>query len=171
MTVRPILWGRGSSTNVQKVIWTAQELGLDPERRLVAGSYGGNDTAEYLSLNPNGTVPVWQDQEFVIWESQAIMRHLARQHGKLYGSNAQEMALTDQWLDWFATGFWPPVRVLFLEIFRADQRPSNENGGEAALARIRGKLAIVDRSMTSGGFTKCTSISLSQISWTPARTQ
>ena len=51
------VWGRATSSNVQKVMWTAAELGLKVERLDVGGTFGGNDTPEYLAMNPNGLVP------------------------------------------------------------------------------------------------------------------
>ncbi|MEM6383940.1 MAG: glutathione S-transferase N-terminal domain-containing protein [Pseudomonadota bacterium] len=148
MASKPVLWGRGSSTNVQKVIWTAHELGIEAERRLVGGPFGGNRTADFLALNPNGTVPVWQDDAFVLWESHAIMRHLARQEGHMYGDTPEAIAKTDQWLDWYALVFWPPVRLLFLDIFQTDQVPDEGNGGTAALAAAHRNLSLIDGTPT-----------------------
>ena len=52
------LWGRTTSGNVQKPMWLLAELGIDYERIDVGGEFGGNDTPEYLAMNPNGRVPV-----------------------------------------------------------------------------------------------------------------
>lgn len=144
MAMKPVLWGRGSSTNVQKVLWALHELGLEHERRIVGGPHGGNDTAAFLALNPNGTVPVWEQGDFVLWESQAILRHLARAHGHLYGADAQDMAYTDQWLDWSALVFWPPVRLLFLEVFKPGKALGEVEGAQGAIGRTRRNLLVAD---------------------------
>src|SRR5262249_47484698 len=63
--------GRISSINVQKVVWCARELGLAFERTDVGGAFGGTDTPAYRTMNPNGLVPVIDDDGFVMWESNA----------------------------------------------------------------------------------------------------
>lgn len=135
MTNLPILWGRGSSTNVQKVLWTCAELGIRLDHRPLAGEYGGNQSAWFLALNPNGTVPVWQEEDLVLFESQAIMRHLARRCGALYGSDTTAMAQVDCWLDWFALVFWPPIRMLFLDVVRDQKIAPDDPSASAALQK------------------------------------
>ncbi len=52
------LWGRTSSINVRKVLWTLQELDV-PFERIDAGlAYGHNHTPAYLAKNPNALVPL-----------------------------------------------------------------------------------------------------------------
>ena len=133
MSDHPILWGRGSSSNVQKVLWTCAELGIRPDHRPLGGEFGGNDADWFLALNPNGTVPVWQEGNFSLYESQAIMRHLARRHGALYGSDDGTMARVDCWLDWFALVFWPPVRMLFLDVVRDKNLPADAPEAQDAM--------------------------------------
>ena len=51
------IWGRNTSSNVQKVMWAVGEIGLPHERIDVGGSFGKNREAAYLAMNPNGLVP------------------------------------------------------------------------------------------------------------------
>ncbi len=51
------IWGRNTSSNVQKVMWAVGELGLPHERIDVGGAFGKNREAAYLAMNPNGLVP------------------------------------------------------------------------------------------------------------------
>lgn len=138
-----VLWGRGSSTNVQKVIWVLHELGVAYDHVEVGGPFGQTDTAEFTALNSNQTVPVWQTQEIVLWESQAILRHLARSHGCLYGTGEEAMAIVDQWLDWFALVFWPPVRFLFLQVFRDRVVPLDAPEAQDALTRAQASINLL----------------------------
>lgn len=63
---------------------------------------------EFLTLNPNGTVPVVVDNGFVLWESNAIVRYLAETSGSpLWPQDRREGALVDQWLTWQATELLP----------------------------------------------------------------
>ena len=75
------VWGRNTSSNVQKAMWAVGELGLENERFDIGGTFGKNREPAYLSMNPNGLVPTLQDGDFILWESNSIIRYLARNHG------------------------------------------------------------------------------------------
>ena len=75
------IWGRANSINVQKVLWCCGELGLAFDRINAGMEFGVNNTPEYRALNPNGLVPTINDDGFILWESHAIVRYLARKHG------------------------------------------------------------------------------------------
>ena len=115
-------YGRATSSNVQIVMWAIAELGLDAERHDIGHSYGGNDTAEYLAMNPNGKVPVLKDGDLVMWESAAILRYLAARYGAppFWPDDPARRAKLDMWAEWIKTEFaptfnmgvfWPKVRV------------------------------------------------------------
>ena len=63
------IWGRGTSINVQKVLWCCGELDIRYQRVDVGGPFGGNREPEYLRLNLNGLVPTISDGGFVLWEA------------------------------------------------------------------------------------------------------
>lgn len=95
--------GRATSSNVQKVVWICEELNVPYERTDIGGPFGGNDQADYLSLNPNGRVPTIDYDGFVLWESNAIVRYLADKHGagsSLRPDDIQARASADRWMDW-----------------------------------------------------------------------
>jgi glutathione S-transferase len=68
------LWGRASSSNVQKVLWCCDELGLTYDQVYVGREFGGNDQPWYLEMNPMGLVPTLGDGDLTIWESNTILR-------------------------------------------------------------------------------------------------
>src|SRR5882724_7654268 len=80
MPVLKIL-GRKTSSNVQKVLWCCGEIGIAFERNDIGGEFGGNKAPDYLALNPNGLVPTIDDDGFILWESNVIVRYLAGTHG------------------------------------------------------------------------------------------
>jgi glutathione S-transferase len=95
--------GRATSSNVQKVVWLCEELDIDYERTDIGGPFGGNREAEYLALNPNGIVPTIDDDGFVLWESNTIVRYLAEKHGKgtdFWPEDLQARASASRWMDW-----------------------------------------------------------------------
>lgn len=96
------LFGRRDALNVQKVTWFAGELDLAVERVDRGGPFGGNRDPAYLALNPNGTVPTLVDGDFVVWESNAVVRYLAEAYGgpPWLPADARGRALAGQWMDW-----------------------------------------------------------------------
>ena len=75
------IWGRNTSVNVQKVMWAVGELKLAHERIDVGGAFGKNREAAYLAMNPNGLVPTLEEDDFILWESNTIVRYLAAKYG------------------------------------------------------------------------------------------
>jgi glutathione S-transferase len=99
------VWGRGNSGNVIKVLWCLRELGLPFNHEEVGGKFGKNKEAWFLALNPNGLVPVIRDvDEFVVWESNAIVRYLAAKYGAgvLWPLEVRARSDADRWMDWLA---------------------------------------------------------------------
>src|SRR5260370_1741564 len=76
------IWGRANSVNVQKVLWCLAELDLAYERIDAGMQFGRNSEADYLAMNPNGRVPTLVDVDFVLWESNSIMRYLCLAYGR-----------------------------------------------------------------------------------------
>ena len=139
------LWGRLTSINVQKAVWALDEAGLPYERREAGGAHGVVDEPAYRALNPNGLVPVLEEDGFVLWESNAILRHLARAGGPLaLPPDPREQARIDQWLDWQATGFAPAMRDAFWQLYRVPEAARDAALLRASLARSEGFAAILD---------------------------
>ena len=120
------IWGRNNSVNVQKALWCCEELNLVYERIDAGGSFGVVNTPQYRNLNPNGLVPTLEEDGFVLWESNAIVRYLAAKHGarNLWPEDLHIRAEADKWMDWQTTTFWPVFRPLFWNLVRTppDQR-------------------------------------------------
>ncbi len=131
--------GRNNSSNVQKVLWCCEELGLKYEREDVGGPFGRNRDPEYLALNPNGLVPTIIDGDFVLWESNTIIRYLAAKHGNgtLYPTDLQTRALGERWMDWQLSVVVPAINPIFFGLIRTPP----EKRDQAAIAASRDKLA------------------------------
>jgi glutathione S-transferase len=148
------IWGRQSAYNVQKALWAADELGLAYERIEAGGAAGGLDTQEFLTLNPNGTVPVLQDGKEVLWESQAIVRYLAAQYGRgtLWSAEPMERAKADQWMDWAQSGLQPAFMRLFWGFYRTPKPERNQVENQRDLADCIRVLKILDRHLETQSF-------------------
>jgi glutathione S-transferase len=105
------VWGRKTSSNVQMVMWAIAEIGLEHERLDVGGSFGGNNTPEYLAMNPNGLVPVIRDKGVYLWESAAIVRYLGAAYGseQFWPRDPLVRASVDKWAEWIKTAFGPTL--------------------------------------------------------------
>ena len=114
------VWGRMSSINVRKVVWAAQELGLTLQRTEAGGRFGIVKEPRYLRMNPNAQVPVIDDEDLVLWESNVIVRYLCAKHaaGKLYPLDLRERFVAEQWMDWQQTTFNPAGREAFVQWIR-----------------------------------------------------
>jgi glutathione S-transferase len=140
------IWGRLSSVNVQKVVWCADEMGLAYERIDVGGKFGGNDTSAYLAMNPNGLVPVIEDDGFVLYESNAIVRYLAARdaRGGLWPDEPRARADTDRWMEWQSTAFTPAMWAAFWQLVRTAPEARDAVAIEASRAKSEKCAAILD---------------------------
>ena len=125
--MRPLqIWGRISSINVKKVVWAAQELSLNFDRHEAGGVHGVVKTPAYVALNPNSQIPVMEDADYVLWESNVITRYLCAKHspGNLYPTDLQERFDAERWMEWQQTMINPASRNGFWHLIRlpADQR-------------------------------------------------
>jgi glutathione S-transferase len=147
------IWGRKTSINVQKVMWTVGELRLPHERLDFGGEFGGLDTSEYGALNPNRLVPTINDNGLVLWESNAIVRHLAQTYGRgtLSPGDEHSYAKADSWMDWSLTTLYGDIILTcFLQLVRTPAGDRNEAAIEAAARRAGERLAILDRQLSGG---------------------
>ncbi|MDB5629921.1 MAG: putative glutathione S-transferase [Tardiphaga sp.] len=115
------IWGRANSVNVQKVLWCASELDLVFERIDAGMAFGHNDQPHYLQMNPNGRIPTLVEGDFVLWESNAILRYLVLAHGRgatLYPEAAKIRAGIERWLDWTLSTLQPAERPVFWGLVR-----------------------------------------------------
>ena len=158
--------GKASSINVRKVLWTCAELDLTHEREDWGSGFASTHSAEFVALNPNAMVPVICDDDFVLWESNSIIRYLANQYGgdHLYPQAARARARVDQWLDWQASDLNKSWSYAFLSLVRrspAHQDPDALSAGCREWARHMG---ILERQLeTTGGYACGAHFSLADI--------
>ena len=114
------IWGRTNSNNVKKVLWCCGEADLAYERIDAGMAFGVVDTPAYRARNPNGLVPVIEDDGLVLWESNAIVRYLAARYdaGGLWAADPAVRAAADRWMDWTTSTLAPPFVTVFLNTVR-----------------------------------------------------
>ncbi len=106
------------STPANKVRMCANALGLKYESIAVNLREREHKKPAYLAINPFGKVPAIDDDGFYLFESNAIMKYLARkQDSGLYPSQLQSQACVDEWCDFVASLLAPAFgRVVFNRI-------------------------------------------------------
>ncbi|WP_372618622.1 glutathione S-transferase family protein [Falsiroseomonas sp.] len=116
------IWGRASSSNVMKVLWLCEELSIPFERIDAGGAFGRTREPDYLAKNPNALVPtIEEDDGFVLWESNAIIRYLARSRapaGAMYPADLRAAADCDRWMDWQLSALNAPMTTIFFTYVR-----------------------------------------------------
>lgn len=140
------LWGRNNSINVHKVLWTLGELEV-PYERIDAGlHFGVVNTPEYRKMNPNGRVPTIDDDGFILWESNAIVRYLAAKHGAgtLWPTDLQRRADTDRWMDWITDSVQHAISPVFLQLVRTPVEKRNMRLVEANAQKANDHFRILD---------------------------
>ena len=146
--------GRDTSSNVMKVLWACAELDLEFEREDIGGRYGGNDTSDFLRLNPNGLVTVIVDDGFINWESNSCVRYLAAKHdpGGLYPDNLQVRAVAERWMDWQVTTVSPTMIPVFRGMIRTAPENRDMDAIQASRAALSAKMSIINNVLAEKTF-------------------
>jgi glutathione S-transferase len=147
------IWGRLSSINVRKVVLCAQVLGV-PFERIDAGlSYGVVNTPDYRAKNPNGLVPLLEDGDFTLWESNAIVRYLfAREASPLYPQDLQRRADAERWMDWQQTTLNPAGSPGFKQLIRTPEAQRDPAVVAASVAATEPLFAQLDEHLARQPF-------------------
>jgi glutathione S-transferase len=105
------------SPNCQKVVALAHEVGTPLETVFVDIFKGGTKTPEHLARNPNAKIPVLEDGDFVLWESNAMLGYIAAKANRtdLAPTGLHEKADVERWLAWHASHFGPAIAKVAFE--------------------------------------------------------
>ena len=163
------VWGRANSSNLKKVTWLCEEIGL-PYQRIDAGmAFGVVNTPEYRKLNPNGLVPTIDDGGFILWESNAILRYLAAKHaaGTLWPADPKVRADADRWMDWCTTTLGPAFLPVFWNLVRTAPGERNMKAVEDAANKTAEVLARLDAALAGRNFIAGEQFSMGDIAFGP----
>lgn len=145
--------GKASSINVRKVLWACAEIGIPFEQEDWGSGFRSTCTPEFISMNPNAMVPVIKDGDFVLWESNTIIRYLASHYDAalLYPVQSRARARVDQWIDWQASDLNKSWIYAFMSLVR--QSPEHQDGKVLAAScdQWARHMEILDRQLESTG--------------------
>ena len=159
------IWGRTDSSNVQKVLWCCDELGIPYQRIDIGGRFGGNQEKPYLDMNPNGLIPTIEDGSFVLWESNSIVRYLDDKygHGKLLPSTPEGRAGANRWMDWQLTTLLPANVPLYWGYIRTPQDKRDPVALESARQTAVKTWKILDNHLATNSYAAGSAFSMGDI--------
>lgn len=126
----------------------AEELRLDYE--ILTEGYAGRDACnpQFLAMNPNGMIPVIDDDGFILWESMAITLYLARKHGgPLAPASPEEDALMMQWSFWVMTEVEKPALEVVLHRGGLPEEKRDESRAQKAAESLRRPFDVLERAL------------------------
>ena len=148
------VWGRISSINVRKVVLAAQALELPFERVDAGLAFGIVQTPQYKAQNPNALVPLLEDGDFTLWESNVIVRYLCARHPQrgLYPQDLRARFDAERWMDWQQTTLNNASRDAFWQLIRTPEQQRNPQAVTASVAATEPLLAMLDAHLARRAF-------------------
>lgn len=156
--------GRGTSGNVQKVVWLLEELGEQYVREDYGRQFNNTQTAEYLALNPHAKVPTLLDGDLAVWESNTILRYLCNKLPKgrdLYPAEPGARSQVERWMDWQLAALNAPYLGVFRE---AKKKPEERAANFAADAKdLVAQLELLEKGTAGRAFIAGASFSIADV--------
>ncbi|MBX8576104.1 glutathione S-transferase family protein [Pseudomonas cichorii] len=145
--------GKASSINVRKVLWACAETNRPFEQEDWGSGFRATDTPEFMALNPNAMVPVILEDDFVLWESNTIIRYLASAHQDdgFYPVQPKARARIDQWIDWQATDLNKSWTYAFMSLVRRSAEFQDRDALKASCNSWSRHMQILDRQLELTG--------------------
>jgi glutathione S-transferase len=144
------VYGRANSINVRKVLWMLDEVGEKYEREDWGRGFKSTDDPVFRKINPVGVVPVIDDGDFRLRESNTIVRYLAEKHGRadLYPKDLKARATTESWMDWASTDLASGMRPVFHGL--VVKNPAFANMVEGGIKEWSGQLRVLEDHLAAG---------------------
>lgn len=134
--------GKGLARDT-RVRWALEEAGLSYEVRLV--SFAAMKQPAHLALHPFGQIPTFEDGEFALFETGAIVLHVAERHAGLLPPNAAARARAISWMFAALNTVEPPILELATAKITEGDKPWTQQRLPLVQGRVRerlGKLAV-----------------------------
>lgn len=146
------VYGRANSSNVRKVLWVADEIGIALERSDWGRGFRSTDEPEFKRVSIFGVVPVIDDDGFVLRESNTIVRYLCSKHGRadLYPTGLQQRARVEAWMDWGSTDLYQGARTVFLGLTVKSPAYQNAHMLDMAIADWTKQMHRLDTALAAG---------------------
>ncbi|MHC8380790.1 glutathione S-transferase family protein [Pseudomonas sp. LB3P14] len=154
------LLGRDTSASVQKIMWLCDECNIEFKREDV-----DQYAPQFLKLNPNGKIPCVIDDDFAIWESNAILQYLGTKHALISWcpTDLRVSARVRQWIDWSSCEAYRAAEPVWIGMVKTPVRQRDMatiNEGRETWSR---KLAILDQHLADNTYVAGDTITLCDI--------
>ncbi len=149
------IYGADLSSPANKTRIAANALGIEYEYIRVSIRDGEHQTEEYKKMHPAGKVPVIDDEGFILFESDAIIKYLAtKQNSSLYPEDKIQRALIDQWMDFISIHVGAAMgRVVFNRVFAPFAKvPVDERSMSDGVKFLNRFLPVIDNQLSKGRY-------------------
>jgi len=159
------VWGRVNSINVQKVLWALDELKIPYERTDAGLQFGVVSEPFYRRMNPNGRVPTIDDDGFILWESNAIVRYLSAKHGvgTLWPKDPRARADSDRWMDWATTTIAPPIHPVFWGLIRTPAGKRDSKAIEEGAKKLNAAFELLEQALDGRDYVAGSTLTMGDI--------
>jgi glutathione S-transferase len=136
-----------SRSRAARSLWALEEVGAKYEHDTMPNTQA--KTPDHLTRNPNGHIPVLEDDGHYIWESMAINLYLAEKYGKngLWPSDAFGHAAAYQWSLWGMTEVEPHLLAILVNRVLAPAEQRDEKAAQKAVDALKAPLKVLDDSL------------------------
>lgn len=146
--------GKGLARDT-RVRWALEEAGQPYDVRLV--SFREMKQPGHLSLHPFGQIPTYEEGDLVLFETGAIIFHIAERHAGLLPEDADARARAITWMFAALNTVEPPVLELVTAKFLEGDKPCSKERLPLIQDRIRNRLAqlsarLADADWLDGAF-------------------
>ncbi len=160
------IYGTDLSSPANKVRFVANFIGLKYDYIKVNLRAGEQQKPEFLRLHPAGKVPVINDDGFIVFESNAIIKYLAlKNNSPLYPKDIKEQAIVDQWIDFGSHHVGLAMsKVVYNRLFAPMRNVSiDEQSLKDGLAFLDRFLPVVDNQLGKNKFITGNKLTLADI--------
>jgi glutathione S-transferase len=136
-----------SRSRAARSLWALEEVGAKYEHIPMPTTEA--KTPEHLKRNPNGHVPVLEDDGHYIWESMAVNLYLAEKYGKggLWPSDALGHADAYKWSFWGISEVEPHLLAILVNRVLAPAEQRDEKAAQKAVDALKAPLKVLDDSL------------------------
>ncbi len=160
------IYGMPFSPPTNTVAMCANALDLPYEYVAIDLLKGEHRSEVYLALTPVGKIPVIDDDGFVLFESDAIVKYLCRKHqSALYPETLQPQAIVDQWCAFIANHIGSAMTMLLFNRVVAPlvDQPVDENALKTGTSFLKRFLKVCDKHLADNNYLANNQFSIADI--------
>ena len=141
--------GQGLARDM-RVRWALEEAGMPYDVRLV--SFAGMKAPAHLALNPFGQIPTWEEGDLALFESGAIVLHIAERSEVLLARDPDQRARAISWMFAALNTVEPPIVELSMAFVLEREEPWFEQRQPLLHSRVRARLDQLSRRLGDSGW-------------------